>query len=105
MLRVGDVVIVEKSARIDACFQAWSFIDSNPKALVKQKMEYVETGAPKPEGEELYALEWEQEFSGGHSCQGTCADRRGQYFAEKHLSLCFEESRDVQTVPNIEIPE
>jgi len=54
-----------------------------------------------PEGEQVYALEFDRDFSGGHNCQGTCTENRGQFFAAKHLSLNFEVSRIVVTVPNL----
>lgn len=98
MLQAGDVVFVESSAQIDVGFMAWSFISSHPKATVKQRMEFV--GKQNvPESEVMYALEWDTDFSGGHACQGICTDHRGQFVSAKHLSLCFEESREVITVP------
>jgi hypothetical protein len=54
-----------------------------------------------PESEQLYAIEFPDQFSGGISCQGTTKQRQGQFITAKHLSLCFEASREVITVPNI----
>lgn len=102
MLQVGDQVFVEKSAREDVGFIAWSYVESHPTATVKQRMELSNV---VPESETVYALEWPEEFSGGHYCQGTTANKRGQFVAAKHLSLCFEASREVNTVPHVDTKE
>jgi hypothetical protein len=102
MLQVGDTVYVEDSAQIDTCFLSWAFIKANPKAIVKAKMSFSSVGEnSRAEAERLYAVEWDQDFEGGHTCQGTCKNKRGQFVTMKHLSLCFDESREVQTVPQI----
>ena len=102
MLQAGDTVFVEDSAKIDVGFMAWSFVEANHLAIVKQRMEMLNPDKKEiPESEVIYALEWPVEFSGGHNCQGNCAERRGQFVSGKHLSLCFEASREVNTVPNI----
>lgn len=104
MLQAGDKVYVESSAQIDIGFMAWSFVKAHPLAVVKQRMEVAAIGNAAsvcPEGEVVYALEWEEEFQGGHNCQGTTKDRSGQFVAAKHLSLCFEASREANTIPQL----
>ena len=98
-LQVGDKVYIEESAVIDVGFLAWNFVHDHPYAVVRQRME---CRAATPESEVVYAVEWDQEFSGGIDCQGSCAPRRGQYITRKHLSLDFEASREVVTVPLVE---
>jgi hypothetical protein len=104
LFQIGDQVYVEKSARIDIGFQAWDYINSNPRGIVRCKMEPIDQeGKIKilPESEQIYSIEFPAPFSGGISCQGTTKQRQGQFITAKHLSLCFEASREVITVPQI----
>ncbi len=101
MFNVGDIVYLEDSSQIDIGFLAWEFVKAQRRAVVRHRMEGLPIEEMVPESQVLYAVEWDTEFSGGHSCQGNCASRRGQFVASKHLSLCFEDSREVVTVPNI----
>lgn len=105
MLKPGDYVYVEKSAFNDLGYQARLFVQRHPRAQVKMRMAFVnDTGdvVDTPEQEMLYAVQWDEEFPGGHDCQGTCEPRKGQFITSKHLSLIFEESREVNTVPNLQ---
>jgi len=103
MLQVGDKVYIEDSAQIDIGFMAWSHIKAHPYAVVKHRMDFA--GKELPESERVYALEWPEKFSGGHNCHGNCLDQQGQFIAYKHLSLDFEGSREVCTVPQLASPE
>jgi hypothetical protein len=98
MFQVGDKVFIEPSAQIDVGFLAWSFVKENPYATVRQRTDLRTTTA---EHEVVYALEWDDDFSGGIDCCGACAPHRGQYITAKHLALDFEVSRDVCTVPHL----
>ena len=104
MLQAGDNVFIEDSAQIDINFFAWLYISTHREAVVKQRMSFIEHDDAVPESEHLYALEFSEDFQGGHNCQENCANHRGQFVAAKHLSLKFEESREVCTVPNIPRP-
>lgn len=97
MFQPGDKVYVEKSGHVDVGFKALSFITDHPFATVKA---LAHEGSSTPE-HRVYALEWDTEFSGGIDCYGVCAPRRGQFVTGKHLSLCFEASREVVTMPRI----
>ena len=99
MLQVGDKVFIEESAAIDLGFLARDYILKHPYATVKARMRFEKD---VPESEVLYALEWPEQFSGGHDCQGTCLPGQGQIVTMKHLSLDFEASRCAETVPQIE---
>lgn len=98
MYQAGDTVFVERSAIIDIGFRSWSFVEARPKATITKRME---AGAECPESEVVYAVQWPVEFSGGWDCYGHCERGKGQFVTAKHLSLCFEESREVTTVPAI----
>ncbi len=95
-MQVGDIVYIEKSAQIDVCTLSWAFISSHPQATVKG---ILRSDDPLLVHESLVNLEWKQAFPGGNTCQGVCAEGRGQQITQKHLSLCFEASREVNTVP------
>lgn len=98
MFRPGDTVYVEKSAEIDIGYLAFAYVTAHPKAQVRARFEPTQyTG----EREVLYALEWPEEFPGGWDVYQTCLPGRGQQITSKHLSLDFEGSREVTTVPNI----
>jgi hypothetical protein len=96
MFKLGDKVFIEESADCDFGFQARRYISQHMYALVKG---YAPVRPNTPESEYVYALEWDEEFSGGIDCNGLCADRRGQWVTAKHLSLDFEASRQAVTVP------
>ena len=100
MFQAGDKVWIEDSAQIDVGFLAWNFVNTHRYATVKS--EYTgKTVLPLPEGEKIYCLEWDEEFSGGWNCFGACAEKRGMQISSKHLSLDFEASRNVKTIPQI----
>lgn len=98
MYQAGDLVFVEKSAVVDIGFQAWSFVEAHPQAVIVKQMPCGEL----PEREVVYAVQWPVEFSGGWDCYGHCERGKGQFITAKHLSLCFEASREVTTVPRID---
>lgn len=98
----GDKVFIEESAQTDIGFQAWSFVKANPYATVKRRLD---SGKVTDAKAQVYALEWDDEFSGGIPCLGACAPHRGQFVTAKHLALDFEASRLVCTVPQIEAPQ
>lgn len=100
MFQAGDKVWIEDSAQIDIGFLAWFYVNTHREAMVTQRMTFVGKD-DVPESEHLYALEFGEDFDGGHNCQGNCVGRSGQFVAAKHLSLNFEDSRNVVTVPNI----
>ena len=106
MLQIGDKVYIEDSGQIDIGFLAWAYIKDHREAVVKQQMPFIALGVdlkgytPR-DVDYIYALEWAEQFSGGHNCHGHCIDGQGQFVAAKHLSLNFEESREVNTIPNI----
>lgn len=102
MYRPGDKVYIETSAIIDIGYQAFVYVSSHPYAVVKARMT---DDVNVPEKEVLYCLEWPEEFPGGWDCYGHCLPRRGQQITSKHLTLDFEGSREVTTVPNIEYSE
>ena len=105
---VGDKVLVQMSAQEDVGTVAWQFIDRNAVAIVKGFMPRPVTGTLAKNvlidgyRDKDYALEWPIEFRGGHTCLGNTAERRGQWIGGQHLELCFEASREVNTVPNIQ---
>lgn len=100
MFQIGDTVYVEDSAQPDCTLEAWSFIDSHRTGTVAKVLE-----AELPTGKNIQcAVDFGAEFSGGHYCNGSVLKRTAQWITSHHLSLCFEASREVQTVPHIEIP-
>jgi hypothetical protein len=103
MFQPGDKVFIENSAQIDIGMLAWFYVNEHREAIVKQRMEYIEHDNNIPEQDHVYAVEFADDFQGGHFCQGNTSRNRGQFVAAKHLSLKFEESREVCTVPNIEL--
>lgn len=106
MFKLNDKVFVELSAERDVGFMAWSFVKAHPQATVKCGVRFVDEELQKKlaPGEEVYAVEWEESFPGGHDCHKACLPGHGQFVAGKHLSLRFEESREVNTVPQIGTP-
>lgn len=101
MFQVGDKVFVNASAQIDVGFLAWDYVKAHPLAMIKQRMDFARN-EDVPESEMVYAVEWPEDLQGGHTCQGTVEGKRGQFVAAKHLDLCFEASREVVTVPQID---
>lgn len=97
MLKVGDVVFVEDSAQEDCTLAAWQYIDQHRRGTV---VKIVST--EKATGKDVQcAVDFGAEFSGGHYCTAALPKHTGQFITAKHLSLCFEESRDAVTIPNI----
>ena len=94
-LQVGDTVYIEDSAQDDCTLEAWQYIEAHRKGTVVQIISTV--NATGKEGQ--CAVDFGAEFPGGHFCTAQLSTRRGQYITAKHLSLCFEESREVITVP------
>lgn len=104
MLQDDDKVYIEDSAQIDVGFQSWSFVKAHPYATVKGAViGKAKNGDDLPEREVTYALEFGEEFSGGIDCCGLTKPRCGQWITAKHLSLDFEASRKVVTVPTPKI--
>lgn len=100
MFQVGDKVWVEDSARDDIGTHAIWFIKAHPYARIAARFE--KEGVQ--EANILYALEWDEVFPGGWDVFGTCKPGQGQQVTSKHLSLDFEGSRKVTTVPHLEGP-
>lgn len=96
MFRPGDKVYVEKSAEIDVGYTSYVYIMAHPYAQIRARFE---PPIGTRETEVLYALEWPEEFPGGWDVYKTCLPGRGQQITSKHLSLDFEGSREVTTVP------
>ena len=93
--KVGDVVYVEDSAQDDCTLDAWNYIVNHRKGtIVNIIANKTNTGTHVQ-----CAVEFEAEFPGGHYCSASVDTRRGQYVMAQNLSLCFEESREVVTVP------
>ena len=104
MFEVGDQVIVEKTARIDIGFQSWSYVEQHPIGIIRSRMGSLDVDGHEkvlPEREQVYAVEFPDKFQGGTSCYGNTKIGQGQFITAKHLSLCFEASREVITVPQI----
>lgn len=101
MFQVGDKVWIEDSAQIDVGFIAWNYVNTHRYATIKSINKMHHKVPALPEGEYVYCLEWDEEFSGGWDCQSVCASKRGTMISGKHLSLDFEASRNVITVPQI----
>jgi hypothetical protein len=101
MFKPGDVVYIEDSAGEDVAGHAWPHIETWREAVVRGIAPFSYGREALPESEVVYALEWPEEFSGGHTCQNMCEGRRGHFVSGKHLTLQFEKSRQVSTVPNI----
>ena len=97
-VREGDKVLVEETGEDDCTITAWRSIKAAPYGVVKQ----VIGQASNPAGQ-MYAIDFGAPFAGGIDCQGVCGWRAGQYVMSKNVSLCFEASREVRTVPNIEV--
>jgi len=104
MFQIGDEVYIEDAARVDISVLSWlSYIQDHRVARIAGLMSDAEMGVDmqgKPRTPD-YAVVWPDEFMGGHDCYGRCEAKRGQFINEKHLSLNFERSREVTTVPNI----
>ena len=95
---VGDHVYVEDSAQPDCTLEAWQFIETHRKGTIVKILV-----ADLPTGKNMQcAVDFGAEFSGGHYCSGFVKTRAGQWITSQHLAVCCEESREVQTVPNIE---
>jgi hypothetical protein len=104
VFQIGDKVFLEDSAQVDTGWLSWqSHIHDHRSGVVKSVMASAgQSDKPIPENERIYAVEWQEDFSGGHDCQRSCLPHRGQFITAKHLSLKFEASRVVQTIPNID---
>ena len=108
--QVGDLVYVNNSAQEDVGTVAWQFIRFSRSARVKGwalrptlgTKENNEVYSDPSERDRDYAVEWPVDFRGGHTCLGLTAAHRGQWIGGQHLELCFEASREVNTVPNIQ---
>ena len=100
MFKVGDTVLVRSTGDIDCTAEAWKYISVHPKAIVKA-VRVKDLREMRPGHTEL-ALEFPDEFVGGHYCSALCARGRGQFVMAENVELCFEDSRVVNTVPRIE---
>lgn len=95
MFQIGDKVYIEDSAQHDCTLEAWNYIDGHRTGEVA-KVLTVEL----PTGKNIQcAVDFGAEFSGGHYCNGSVPKRTAQWITSHHLSLCFEASREVVTVP------
>lgn len=95
---VGDKVFVEDSAEEDCHAEAWKSIKVQRYGIVKAVRHGRDTARLKRS--EL-ALEFPDDFAGGHYCTGVCLPKRGQFVMSNNVTLCFEDSRPVETVPRI----
>lgn len=100
MLKIGDKVFVEDSAEEDFLIQAWAYIKEHREAVVKSVRLHASPYNPQADAE--IVLEFAEPFDGGHSCCGTTKPRQGVFVMAKNVTLMFEESREVITVPQIE---
>ena len=96
MLQVGDIVEIEPSAEDDCTIEAWKTIQQNPHGVIRALV-----GNPDKPASLMGAVEFTAPFAGGIDCNHTCLPRQGQYIMSQNLSLCFEASREVVTVPTI----
>lgn len=96
MYKVGDTVYVENSAEHDCHYKAWPHIQ-NRKGRVRK----VQGDADNPQAVPMCSVEFDAPFAGGVDCHGICLPAQGQFVMANHLSLCFEDSRTVNTVPQI----
>lgn len=103
MFQSGDYVFINDSARADICTQAWDYIKDNRRAQIICIYD-PGTNVKLPEAETMYVVAWPEPFKGGIDCWHHCIPGHGQFVTQKHMELCFEDSRSVQTVPNIESP-
>jgi hypothetical protein len=103
LYKVGDVVFLKDSCEVDIGTDAWlNYVNKHRQATVKFVQDsaaycgYYKSGT-------MYAVEFYEDFKGGHSCHERTLKNRGQYVHEAHLELAnFEASREVNTVPNLE---
>ena len=96
MLKVGDKVYVEDAADIDCTEKAWEYIKDHRVATVLA----VRPGRKPYITHMELALDFGEVFDGGHYCSSLCDSRRGQFVMANNVSLMFEASREVVTVPN-----
>ncbi len=101
MFKVGDKVYVEDAADIDCTEKAWEYIKDHRVATVLA----VRPGRQPYITHTELALDFGEVFDGGHYCSSLCDSRRGQFVMANNVSLCFEDSREVITVPQIEVYE
>lgn len=97
MFKAGDRVEIKPSAQIDIGYRAWPYVKDHLYGTVKS----VQVCEKKTE-ESICAVEFDEPFAGGIRCLGMCKEFQGQFITSKHLSLNFEESREVNTVPKLE---
>ena len=93
MYTTGQHVIIPYAAAPDVCGLAQSLLPM--RGVVKGYGPIVQHDAPP--GECVIAVEMPTEFPGGHTCNGLCLPRRGQYVAGKHLQLA-----EYTTVPQVQ---
>ena len=98
MFQEGDSVIVEATAEEDCHYQAWKHIQQRKGIVRKVSRAYA---GDNPQAAPLCYVEFDAPFAGGIDCHGTCKPRHGQFIMANNLSLCFEESRNAVTVPNV----
>lgn len=103
MLQVGDRVQIEDSADIDCHEAAWQYIKDHRQAVVKAIR--ARPAADTHQGLVEVALEFDDEFPGGHDCKNLCAPKRGQFVMGNNLSLCFDESRPTPLMTGPSFPE
>jgi hypothetical protein len=94
MFQVGDKVYVEDRAGEDLMPISLEYVETHRYAIVRDVFERL--------GVQQLAVEFPDEFPGGHYCMQKIHTKSGAYFSSKNVSLCFEDSRPVITVPNIE---
>lgn len=92
----GDIVEILPSAEEDCHVKAWKAIEEYPYGMVKA----VIGTADKP-ASMMIAVEFAAPFAGGIDCNGLCKIGQGQFFSVHNITLCFESSRKVVTVPQI----
>src|SRR3990167_2146293 len=97
MFTLGDKVYIEDRAEEDCHAEAWKSIQTQRYGIVR----HIRPGK-REQGHRLdeLAIEFPEPFDGGHYCNGHCLPRKGQFVTSTNVTLCFEDSRTVETVPH-----
>jgi hypothetical protein len=90
-VQVNDIVTLDDATQEDcACF-AWAYISAHRQGVVKAVLfadaQLRDGDAPRIT-EAQYAIQFPDEFPGGHYCGGACLPSRGQYVMAHHLRAC-----------------
>lgn len=101
MYQEGDYVYVNMDAEPDCNMLAWSYIKSHVRGQIRRVVQDKDL----PAREALCAVEFPDQFAGGNDCATACLPKQGQWITAKNLDLDFEASRNVVTVPCLEVPD